>query len=523
MRRHPSRFPLVLCLSLAACVEAEPPLELAPGFDEHTYGELRVHLRAPGGGSACAGLPDGTEFGVGMADASSSSSYSSFSVICPDNVAVFNAEFGHEYELFVETTYADVPWAGLTVLPDTIVISSDTAIALRLAYGREVGGRAFLNGEPIDGRYMMQLDAASRFLTSISTGSAHSDAAEGWLDQRGGTPFLAQPNVAYYRICQADLGMRIGSAPDPTVAAYFPTDFRKVDCRFRTSNAARFTHASTDLQITAAAGQIYPWHGDDEQGYGFPVTYPTGGALAWGHSMIEESMLVWGEELSGSIRSAWDRSSAVGCFSSDPMDCPFIVQTSGPRVDADAGGRVVRFMMTDSGVVSRSMTVAQSSRDGAYGDYVLYKFMFTNNGPSQTIYPAWYTEWAIGGEDASNRANTSLRGRLLYATDGTHWLGTYMMRADVSAIYAAECCGMGGPEADGEFARDVLTGDIVSTRTEWHEGVSTTHGVELTIPSGQTRSFWMAVVAGGSLAELEFNAGQARNEVIAHESGTFTE
>ena len=510
------RIALALCSAafvVSACAD-EAPLDPSPEADMHAGpASLEVTLRDPWGGPVCDSLPNSALLEVGVFDQNSGGGFTSVEATCPDGVAVLGLSADTEYELFVESR--DVPWAAFTLSPDTIRFGADSAMTLRMHRGRLLGGNATLNGAPWQAGELMQVSRTGRFFSSHGLSPAATDLSGAWTDDAGRR--LRLQHGVYYRECQPGLGMRLGSGPDTIFPAHFPTEFTRIDCRFRTSCRERFTHYATDLQLTPEAGRIDPWEGDKANGLGFGVAHPTGGDLDYKNNVLDEGALMWLVDSLDNVVTPQNLGRLVDCQDTDPAVCPYFQPVRGPIVALDGGARRVRWEMNDTGAVAGDFRVVQMSWDGAYGDYVLYKLTFHNEGATatDTIHPAWYMNWDLFRD--SDYAGSALGGRLAWVNDGsTRWFGTYNMGVPV-AVWVAECCGIGDETTS---AAAILRGEATSGGA-FSTNVTATVGTRLVIPPGESRSWWFAVVAGSSFLELEFTAGQARNEMLERRSGTF--
>lgn len=507
--------PGLIVLLSAACVDEAPPTAFEPQLRSLSPAALTVRVREPGGAPVCDSLPAGTRFIVGFAAAPAGSDSVVVEITCPAWQAVLPLQAPVDGELFARIAGGSFPYLQIGPLK---TVAGDTVFAFRMKHGRTLNGGARLDGVPFAGEDLVRFSGFGQVVAQGAGGSASSDAAGAWIDPVTRQPFRLQGGVDYARRCVPGPGMRLGSGPDPGDIDPFPAGFGAVQCLFRTSNAVRWTHRTNDLQLTPGAGRIDATLGDDVSGRAFPVAFPTGGSLVFGRSLIRDGALVLAVDGLGAPWTPWQRADLTRCDDGNPAVCPMYETTAGPLV-ARSGGRLrVRWEMADTGNGSARFTVTQHSYDGAYGDYVLFRVAIRNDtDQDRTVHPAWYLDWNLGPVAGTDMGGPSFGGRVLWATDGDRYLGSWIAgHHPVVARWVGQCCGIGQTPAAAE---DILRGFAVTTAPRGPWDVTTVHGTRLLVPAHSTRAFWFAILAGGSLAELEDNAAFAQDEVDVRRAG----
>lgn len=491
---------LVLLISLPACTDSE-----APDVSEPQSTSIAVvvsgELHGPDGTSICNSMESMSPWGVRVIDPATEPDAvvaSDFGT-CPANAYSLEVpqSSGAGYLLRVSVASNTGTLPSVYYDARSLVVNGPVARNVRVR-GRELRGRAVLDGVTTSEGSLTAVTSVSSYAGGV-VGFASSGDDGNWED------FFLQPGRSYTLSCNEALGMR--SVTDAAIFL-FPNDRVRFDCRYRTSGADRWTHRATQLLLTAWPGTL-KYDYDHNEGYGWGVQYPVSDVSP--PSRHQSAMFDAGFFISSGP-------DVVSTFDSDWLcgTCGQIAPTTvRPRIAVDGDSKRVAWTLAGDPVSSAGLSLRQTSEDGAGGDYILYQLRITN-GSASTVetYVGGFFDWDVGQFFADNSGATSLDGRLAYITApgegffGSIFLGRFASRGtwfdpDISTFSEAELL-------------DILEGDTQVPSAPGPRDVRFIQSAgKLTLTPGQSKVVYLAIVAGGTLAELEANANAAASDYTA--------
>ena len=168
------------------------------------------------------------------------------------------------------------------------------------------------------------------------------------------------------------------------------------------------------------------------------------------------------------------------------------------------------------------LKVVQQSFDGRPpGDYVLFRFGFTNSGPAPvTFYAGMFADWDIGDDVLDDVGATEPGGRLMYMTNGSGGpLAGSLLLSDAPASGNRFFRLQGAPPPSSDYVA-ALAGDVRVPSVESPGDYLYLHGVgPITLAPNETDEVWIAIVAGDDLAQLRANAAAAETDVARRRAG----
>jgi hypothetical protein len=517
--------PLLFAAPWLACTKDEPVLLDPPSLSHEGGHTIFGRLVGPDGTNICRTIEEGTmlvrllnpEYGrtsdvpyLGEQD-----------LTCPDNRYSFPVDEGTanlRVELPLNPNLGALPWRNL----DQVPVGPDDGVFhnVRISNGTALGGRARLDGRPLEGVFFdMSYDFNPNF--GATSGSSGPDGR--WMEFFGRLPMILQNDRRYivlFSNCDAMLGTRqlVGF---PEEGFMFPSGRPGLNCNLETARSTRFSHTFTRLAVTPMPGEIGGWFGSalaDRFGTGWGVQFPVEPGSSPAHASAEISHLFRGGLLIG-IRPDVV---LTGVSVEGSMECGASCHDLGldgtveftPQAEGEKRRVIWRYSDATSGE-GVGLRVVQASIDGARShDYVLFRFSIRNTSQSRLTFHAGFVgDWDIDLDAGHNNGFTALNGRLMYQTsqDGTgNHVGTMLLgEAPVTGNYFFPLSEFPSlvdqvRAVDGRLRR----------RTAGPGDLANIHGAgPITLDQQETQDVWVAVVAGQSRAQLLANAEAARADV----------
>jgi hypothetical protein len=465
----------MVALAMSACMDREPVApDATTRFAHEGTHAVTVVVRGEDGTDICNTLPAEAGFWVEMlSDTDATQEY----VACPANTALL--EWAGEGWLNVGF---DEPYGAYPLVyyrPTPVTITKDAAVGLRVREGRRLGGQTTFEGQPTDmGVVNVRFYTPSGDEAWVQAYSTGPSGTWTMLD----APFHLQRNLETLVRCQALSRTRLAGTSERS--GIFPADFGSLSCKYRYSLARRYTHYDTGLALTVGPGSLGEGHGAES---GWEGLYPAEpGVLALHESgHIHDAHLVVTD--------------GTTLFSVDPEFGALLAPVAGPAVRAYSGTAMrVRWELS-APMGDGTLEVRQASWDGGLGhDFVLLRYTFVNLSSSAvTLGAGLRMDWDVVGS-TDDAVATGLNNRLMYATGNGTFVGTYFITSGKRRNYA----GLYG-EFDTDLVTQVLTG-AASQLTAGPDDIVYVHGLgDIAVAAGGTKSIWAAVLAAGSLAELE--------------------
>jgi hypothetical protein len=443
-------------------------------------------------------------------------------VTCPENEYSLPADAGNAYArvtlpLDAERGIGLLPWKNLDVVP---VGSAGVAHDFSIVDGTALGGRATLNGSPMEGIF---LQVGYEFNGNFGATSGASNADGVWEEFFGRHPMRLRNGVR--TTLGGDCGLVLGTrllSDLPTGGFEFPRERATLDCTMETGPATRFSHTATRVVVTPLPGDIggsFSQELFDRYGVGWGVQFPiaVGSPPITGPNFLSEMFK------GGLILTTGDGTVLTGVTAEGLAECGASCRDLGldgtVKVNRYRGGKKVTWRYSDATSAERvGVSVTQRSYDGtAPHDYVLFRFSIRNTSRSTLRFHAGFAgDWDVEGDAGDDLGATDLGGKLMYQTSenesGIH-VGTMLLgKAPISGNYFFNGFDEFPSVADQVQA---LAGGI-RRETSGPGDMKYFHGAgPITLKKNQTTDLWIAVVAGENKAQLLANARAAQADVAS--------
>jgi hypothetical protein len=523
LTQYPARIGvLALAATIAACAREPRSLPLAPTFDLTSGGFISGQVLGPAG-NVCNSLRAGAGLTVVVIDLTSRSIAGSRAVFCPANSYAFFE--GPGTYLVRAQLPADAAvlggfvWRTITTTP-VEVTAGDVVRDLLVPSGTPLGGAATLDGRPLEGLGMNVVYEAAPIFAATFLSSGPDGA---WAEFIGRSPALLQPGVRYVvnAACADALGTSTITAP-PGAGFLFPDEVSSVSCTLLTAPSVRFSHQRTRLVTTPMPGDIGGLSPEfaDQYGTGWGVQFPVSPDTGPVHADVSLSQLYRGGLIVG-IRP--DRV-LTGLAIDGYAQCEPACRDFGPgarlsfKTSAKQGTTVTWRYSDTASADGVGLKVTQRSYDGRSGDYVLFRFTFTNSRVAPvTFYAGMFADWDIDDDPFDDVGVTDLGGRLMYMTNaggGTAAGSLIVSSAPVSGNTFLTNFGQTMATYVSALAGDF---SIPSVATPGDHRLL--HGVgPITLRRDRSADVWVAILAGSAVPELMGNAAAASAD-IARRSG----
>ena len=523
MRTLPPGSVALLALLMTACGEAsnDPMSSTAPTADLHTgLPDLGGSLVAADGTAICGSVPEGTAFLVRAIDVSTLQFAGAADVVCPSSDYIMAVPPG-TYMVRVQFLNAgqvagELPWRTVTRQPVTVA-GEDLVLDIPIEPGTALGGRATLDGRPVEGvTFNVVYDA----LPGFGAASGVSGADGGWADFFGRAPLFLQNDVDY--LITAGCQPLLGSILDegfPTRPFRFPDELGAVNCAMRSGASEPFTHTYNRLAVTALPGDLGGLSPDIDPGLGlgFGVQFPTVPGAAPAHGPLAMSHLFRGGLIigleSGAILTGFDAAGELECGAG----CRDLGLDGKAQVTATpARGKRVTWRYSDAGSSEGvGLRIVQRSYDApASREYVLFRFSIQNRSArTQRLAAGVFADWDVDGS-ALDDVGISLRGGRLLAVSN----------ADGPPTHAGTLVAGGAPPGPGYFFSGLSTPSLADQAAVLAGSLSQSpgepgdiryiHGISpVELGHGGTAELWVAVVLGEDAAKFAANADAALRDV----------
>jgi hypothetical protein len=529
--------PLILAATWLGCAKDEPSVTEPSSQSLASIGNVTGRLFGPDGRNICRTVLEGTMF-VNLLnpdfDGSNDAFLASQEVTCPDNdfaLSLGGAGTAHlRAELPINDNLDNLPWRNLDQFN---VPAGGVNHAMHIVEGTRLGGRATLDGEPLQG---VPFAVVYDFHTGFGASFGESGPDGRWVEFFG-RPMILQNDVRYQAV---DCFMIGTTLPQGFLfqAFEFPSDRQGVSCRFETAASTRFTHTATRLKVTPMPGDIGgSFSGElfDQFGVGAGVQFP----LPRGESprpvpplfseIFNGGLIIGIPAQNGRPARTLLGADAAGEFEcGDPCrDLGLDGEVTFSPTGASGDRKSVTWRYSDAGSENAvGLEVIQHSIDGTLPhDYVLFRFRIRNTSPSALrIFAGFFGDLDVEFDNTDDNGATALSGRLMYQVSenesGIH-VGTMLLGdAPVTGNYFF------GFEEDPLSVLDqirALRGNI-SRKTAGPEDLRYIHGAgPITLDPREAKDLWLAVVAGENRSQLIANANAARDKVTNLQNTTISD
>ena len=403
--------------------------------------------------------------------------------------------------------------------PVPVTVDADDVIKdIRVQDGSQLLGRATVDGVPAPG---VSLTAFYADLPGFAGNFGASGLDGTWDDGTGRSAMILQNDLDYvFSGCEGLPVPGIKSITGfPVGPVQFPSGTDRVNCEFTSGDALQYTHQGTRLKLSSFPGDIggmsvpllFP-----DVGFGYSAQFPLPagqppragpdlsnrqlfrGGLVLG---IGPDVALGGTELEGFVACSVSPCRAFG-FDGEAA----VIERSGGRKD-------ITWTYSDAGSQRPlGLRVIQLSFDGQNGrDYVLYGFRIFNQGTRPvTFTPGMFLDFDVDPEFFSNVGYTALDGRLMVTTGagegGPHLGGFVVQSKPVRGNYFFDSNLFLSESKVVAALRGETRKPTVPDPTDVRQLQG---GNTVKLKPGKSTDFWMAIVAGGSRAEIIASARAA--------------
>lgn len=520
--------PLLLAVAWLGCAKDEPT---APEHSIQSLAAARTitgRILGPDGRNICRTIGEGTmvvllinpEF-----DFTNEEVFDVQEVTCPDNRFSLAQEAATAHlgvQLPVNEGIDDLPWRTLAEFP---VPAGGVNHPVNLEEGTPLGGRALLDGNPVEGAALF-VQYGFNSIFGSTDGLSGPDGR--WMEFFGRSPLILQNDVPYQVFgCEGGILGAKQAAPLPPATFLFPSERQGVTCRLETGPTTEFSHTATNLAVTpmpgdiggAVSGELFGQFG---VGWGVQFPVPTGETPAHGPISLSQMFnggLIIGFPPQGGSPARILAGVELGTAG---MECVASCRDLGLdgvvtfSTGASGERKSVTWRYSDAGSAEPvGLEVIQHSLDGIRPhDYVLFRFRIRNTSPSTVrFFAGFFGDWDVQPDVFDDVGATALNGRLMYQVSQTGsrtHLGTLLLgEAPVTGNYFFNF------EQAPSIADQIraLRGGLRATTA----GPSDLRYIQgagpIVLDRREAQDVWLAVVAGESRSQLLANANAARDHV----------
>ena len=513
-----SALVLVPALILAGCSEVvtEPDAPAEPQLDHHGGPFIGGQVYGPNGVNICTLFAgDADSLRVSLYAESNHAFAGGAWVSCPDGKYTINVNAPGTYRIMFRPTNAQ---ATNIKMPDvailgTVQLDGYVARDLYVPAGEAPYGRMTLGGAPIGLAYAdLYMRARPDMRVFAKTIFTNGDGR--WVDQNN-EPLVLQRGMAYELNCSGYHGTT-GTEIIPAWNApqVFPSEFLTMKCAHQDGGrATNWTHMGSAMVLSMYPG-IFGEHARPTD-WTWPGT-GWGGQFTEGGGAYRETIL---SDLFGGTFIISDGTRMImeipatdyGMVCDDYCGSEFVSTSNVAVANGVDDDRVVEWTYE---ATSGPFRVQQTSYDGVGGDYVLIRYLVRNIGAgSQTINMGWLMDWDVESNFSFSNAGATTRERRLaytYHPGAGIYAGTLIIRKAAAGAYHWN----NFPALTVAQQVDIMQGDLVQESVATSGDVRYFHSASaVTLAPSQATVLWSAVVAGGSLAEMEANADAAEAHV----------
>ena len=444
-------------------------------------------------------------------------------VTCPDNSFALSQDPAGAFlrvELPINDNIDDLPWRNLDQFS---VPAAGGNHPVHIEEGRRLGGRATLDGEPLEG---VPLTIAYDLNTQFGATSGQSGPDGRWVEFFG-RPLILQTDVRYQAVDCFLLGTTLAQG-FLFQGFLFPSSRSAINCRFETAPVTRFTHSASRLKVTPMPGDIggsFSGEFFDQYGVGFGAQFPfAAGELPPPRVQPFTEIFNGGLIIGLPAQDGRPARTLLGADGAGEFECGdpcrdlgFDSEVSFTPTGSSGDRKRVTWRYSDAGSENAAgLEVIQQSLDAQPPhDYVLFRFRIRNTNPSDVrFFAGFFGDLDVGFDVLDDRGATARNGRLMYQTsefEGGIFFGTMLLGdAPVTGNYFFTFDQDPLPVLDQIRA---LRGDI-RRATAAPTDQRHLHGAgPYTLDRGEAADLWLAVVAGETRSQLLANADAAREHV----------
>jgi hypothetical protein len=484
--------------------------------------EITGRIFGPDDRNICRTVEEGTML-VYLIDPELSDFFGIQEVTCPDNSFSLSQDPANVFlrvELPINDNIDALPWR---TLDQFSVPPGGGNHPVHIAEGRRLGGRATLDGEPLEG---VPLTILYDFDPTFGAAFAQSGPDGRWVEFFG-RPLFLQNDVRYFA---TDCFMLGTTLPQGFLfqGFLFPSSRTGISCRFETAPVSRFTHSASRLKVTPMPGDIGgTFSGElvDQYGVGFGAQFPFApGELPPPRVQPFTEIFNGGLIIGLPAQDGHPARTLLGADGAGEFECGDPCRDLGLESEvsfiptgASGDRKRVTWRYSDAGSENAAgLEVIQQSLDAQPPhDYVLFRFRIRNTNPSDLrFFAGFFGDLDVEFDVLDDRGATALNGRLMYQVSeneaGIH-VGTLLLGdAPVTGNYFFTFDEDPLPVLDQIRA---LRGNI-RRATAGPTDQRHIHGAgPYTLDGGGAADLWLAVVAGETRNQLLANADAAREHV----------
>ncbi len=514
--RTPSSVIALIAATVAgACTRPDRASPAGPVFDvTATTAAVSVRVVGPDG-NVCNSLAGGGSIQIRAIDLGAGGTPAGIQTVpCPQNTAAFSLAPGtylFRARLPISGAIAaGFPWQNYTLSP--VDVSGDASVDVTVARGTALGGGVTIDGQPFAGVNLSLVHAdATLFGVTVATSSADG----GWEEFIGRPQTILQNGIRVRPTIVCDLlGTRL-LTPVSFEPFVFPDEKNSYSCDMVDAPAQQFSHVRTRLVVTPGPGDVGAGQLalTEDLGNGWGVQFPVNPGEKPRFGDITISQLFLGGLIVGirpnRILSANELNGYIQCGNCRAFGPEGSVHfNSSPQF-----GTKVTWQYSDaSSSQGVGLKVVQKSYDGVPpADYVLFRFTLTNGGAAPiTIYPGFFADWDIDDDFQDDVGATE--GRLMYMTNaGGGTAAGSVIISDAPVSGTAFFTDFGQTTAEIVSA---LAGDFTNPSADEPNDHRYVQGIgPITLATGASTQFWLAIVAGEDLSQLRANAAAATADV----------
>jgi hypothetical protein len=444
-------------------------------------------------------------------------------VTCPENSFALSqdpADVFLRVELPINDNIDALPWRNL----DQFSVPADGGNhPVHIEEGRRLGGRATLDGEPLEG---VPLTVVYGLIPGFGATFGQSGPDGRWVEFFG-RPLLLQTDVHYQAVDCFMLGTTL---PQGFLFQdfLFPASRAGISCRFETAPVSQFTHSASRLKVTPMPGDIggsFSGEFFDQYGVGFGIQFPFApGELPPPRIQPFTEIFNGGLIIGLPAQDGHPARTLLGADGAGEFECGdpcrdlgFDSELSFTPTGSSGDRKRVTWRYSDAGSENAAgLEVIQQSLDAQPPhDYVVFRFRIRNTNPSDVkFFAGFFGDLDVGFDFPNNRGATALNGRLMFQLsefEGDTRVGTLLLGdAPVTGNYFFSFDEDPLPVLDQIRA---LRGNI-RRATAGPADLRYIHGAgPYTLDRGEAADLWLAVVAGETRDQLLANAAAASDHV----------
>ena len=524
-RTYHTAAPLLLATIWLGCARDETGMTEPSSQSLAAVREISGRIFGPDDRNICRTIEEGTMVVYLInpaADGTNPDFFGVQEVTCPENSFSLSQDPANAFlrvELPINDNIDDLPWRNLDQFS---IPAGGGNHPFHIEEGRRLGGRATLDGEPLEG---VPLTIGYDFNPGFGATFGQSGPDGRWVEFFG-RPMILQNDVRYFA---TDCFMLGTTLPQGFLFQGFLFPSRSaISCRFETAPVSRFTHSASRLKVTPMPGDIggsFSGEFFDQYGVGFGAQFPfTPGVLPPPRVQPFTEIFNGGLIIGLPAQDGHPARTLLGADGAGEFECGdpcrdlgFDSEVSFTPTGASGDRKQVTWRYSDAGSENAAgLEVIQQSLDAQPPhDYVLFRFRIRNTNPSDVrFFAGFFGDMDVGFDVFDDRGATALNGRLMFQRsefEGGIQFGTLLLGdAPVTGNYFFTFDEDPLPVLDQIRA---LRGNI-RRATTGPTDLRSIHGSgPYTLDRGESADLWLAVVAGETRNQLLANAEAAREHV----------